>query len=115
MARKRKEITTLTEPQAIENMIEKMASYGLTNKEIAILMNINEATLGRNYDINLTKGKANLREKLKRKQITVALGGNVTMLIWLGKQYLEQTEQIKDSGELRIFLERKELELNERN
>ena len=33
------------------------------------------------------------RMSLRRKQFDVALGGNVTMLIWLGKQYLGQKDK----------------------
>lgn len=36
------------------------------------------------------KGKGNI--SLRRKQWQIALGGNVTMLIWLGKQYLDQKD-----------------------
>ena len=37
--------------------------------------------------------KEPVRIKLKQKQIEIAMGGNVTMLIWLGKQYLGQSEK----------------------
>ena len=36
-----------------------------------------------------SKGKMSLR----RKQFEIAQSGNTTMLIWLGKQYLEQTDK----------------------
>jgi hypothetical protein len=36
---------------------------------------------------------------LRRKQIELALKGNATMLIWLGKQYLGQTDKQALSGE----------------
>jgi hypothetical protein len=32
--------------------------------------------------------------KLRRRQIRAALDGNITMLIWLGKQYLGQRDQV---------------------
>jgi hypothetical protein len=35
----------------------------------------------------------NLKMKLRRRQIRAALDGNITMLIWLGKQYPGQREQ----------------------
>jgi len=104
----------------IEKQIEKMASFGLTNKEIAEALGYDENTLKRNFEIFLTKGKANLKQRLKRKQIQVALGGNVSMLIWLGKQYLGQTEKVEESGDYKINITRKRLEdklkeENERN
>lgn len=92
-----------------ETAIQKFASYGLTIKEIAEALGYDENTLKRNFEIFLIKGKANLKERLKRKQIQVAMQGNVTMLIWLGKQYLGQAEKIEESGEYKITVIRKSL------
>lgn len=90
-------------------IIERLAKCGLTNKEIADALGYDENTLKRNYEIFLIKGRANLKERLKRKQIQVAMQGNVTMLIWLGKQYLGQAEKIEESGEYKIVVERKSI------
>jgi DNA-binding CsgD family transcriptional regulator len=92
-----------------ELAIQKLASCGLTNKEIAEALGYDDNTLKRNFEIFLIKGKANLKERLKRKQIQVAMQGNVTMLIWLGKQYLGQAEKIEESGEYKIIVERKNI------
>ena len=50
-------------------------------------------------------GKASLR----RAQYQSATGGNVTMQIWLGKQWLAQTDKIeasgKDGGPLNVIVE----------
>lgn len=35
------------------------------------------------------------RISLRRKQYELAMSGNITMLIWLGKQWLDQREQSK--------------------
>ena len=96
-----------------EQRIEKLASYGLTNKEISEALGYDENTLKRNFEIFLIKGKANLKERLKRKQIQVAMQGNVTMLIWLGKQYLGQTEKVEESGELKLTVVRTITQMNE--
>lgn len=37
-----------------------------------------------------TEGK----ELLRQKQIEVAMGGDKTMLVWLGKQYLDQSDKV---------------------
>jgi DNA-binding CsgD family transcriptional regulator len=92
-----------------EIIIERLAKCGLTNKEIAEALGYDENTLKRNFEIFLIKGRANLKERLKRKQIQVAMQGNVTMLIWLGKQYLGQAEKIEESGEYKIMVERKNI------
>ena len=39
------------------------------------------------------KQMAFAKPKLRKAQLDCALGGNATMLIWLGKQYLGQTEK----------------------
>ena len=36
---------------------------------------------------------------LRRKQFETALAGNVTMMVWLGKQYLGQKDKTEITGE----------------
>lgn len=45
------------------------------------------------------KKKEPLRISLRKKQIDIALKGNVTMLIWMGKQHLGQTEKVEQKNE----------------
>ncbi len=45
------------------------------------------------------KGLARTKTLLAHKQIEVAMGGNVAMLIWLGKQYLDQKDKREHTGE----------------
>lgn len=111
MSKKPRKKVELTE----EAKIEKLASYGLTNKEIAEALGYDENTLKRNFEIFLTKGKADLKQRLKKKQISVALGGNVSMLIWLGKQYLGQADKSEESGDLNIVLTKKRIETEQKN
>jgi len=94
---------------SIEKQVEKLASYGLTNKEIAETLGYDDSTLKRKFEKNLIKGKANLKERLKRKQIAVAMQGNVSMLIWLGKQYLDQSEKVVETGDYQIMIKRKQV------
>lgn len=98
----RKELT-------VEKQVEKLSSFGLTNKEIADALGYDDSTLKRKFENFLLKGRMNLKQRLKRKQIDVAMGGNVTMLIWLGKQYLGQAEKLDENGEYEIVINRKEL------
>jgi len=95
---------------SVEKQVEKLASFGLTNKEIADALGYDENTLKRNFEIFLIKGKANLKQRLKNKQIQVALGGNVSMLIWLGKQYLDQKDRMEESGDYNLNVTRTILE-----
>ena len=94
----------------IEKQIEKLSSFGLTNLEIGEVIGMDDSTLKRNYENFLTKGRGILKQRLKRKQIQVALSGNVSMLIWLGKQYLEQKDKMEESGDYNLNVTRNILE-----
>lgn len=78
--------------------IEKLASYMCTDEEIASLLGVsvdvltnakNNATFAECKKRGFEQGKASLR----RKQYEIAMSGNCTMLVWLGKQYLGQTDK----------------------
>jgi len=75
-----------------EDKIQELASFGLTDKDIAHYMEVDEGTLRNNFRLFLTKGRIDLKKKLRVKQIEMAMKGNVLMLIWLGKNYLGQSD-----------------------
>ncbi len=95
----------------VEKQVEKLASYGLTNIEISEALGYDDSTLKRKFENFLVKGRANLKQRLKRKQIQVAMSGNVSMLIWLGKQYLGQADKVEETGDYKIVINRKKLEV----
>ena len=72
--------------------VETLAGLGCKESEIAVLLGIDKNTLRYNFKTELEKGQTNLKMSLRRKQIEVALDGNVTMLIWLGKNMLGQSD-----------------------
>lgn len=80
--------------------VEKLASYGLTNKELAEFFHCSTDTLERRFKQQLAKGRNNLRMRLRVKQIQVAMKGNPAMLIFLGKQYLQQTDRNEIGGKV---------------
>lgn len=43
-----------------------------------------------------------IKSNLLKKQYDVAMSGNVTMLIWLGKQYLGQSEKVEEKVEQEV-------------
>jgi AraC-like DNA-binding protein len=89
MARPQK-TATLTEEQ-----IEHLAAIGCADDEIASLANLSETQLRRSFGTQLKHGRANLRVRVRRKQIERAESGSDTMLIWLGKVYLNQRETVE--------------------
>lgn len=73
--------------------VQKLAAIGCTDKEIGDIVGCSHDTLTRRFKDDLMLGRANGKASLRRKQWETALSGNVTMLIWLGKQILAQTDK----------------------
>jgi hypothetical protein len=91
-------------------VVEAMASVGATNVEIADVIGVDESTVRLRCADVLAKARATLKTRLRRAQITAALGGNPAMLIWLGKQMLDQKDKAEvdnrhggaDGGPIRL-------------
>ena len=75
--------------------VEKLASIQCTQNEIAEVLGVCTKTLQRDEEFSrhFKKGKEAGRSSLRRLQWKAAERGNPTMLVWLGKQYLEQTDK----------------------
>ena len=79
--------------------IEKLASIGATQREIAQWFKISKPTVER-YLRNprlrevFERGNTAFDLSIRRKQAELAMNGNVTMLIWLGKQRLGQRDRL---------------------
>lgn len=86
-------------------VVEKLARLGCTEAEIAGFCGVGETTIRRRFGAELSKGRVTLKRSLRRKQLQVALKqGNVAMLIWLGKQYLDQAEKSEIQQETRAHV-----------
>src|SRR5688500_9760964 len=75
--------------------VEKLAGLNCSNQEIADFLGVGVRTIETRFCAAIKKGRSNVKTSLKRKQYDVALGGNTTMLIWLGKQYLGQSDKME--------------------
>lgn len=75
-----------------EELLYKLATIHCTMREMSDILEVSEDTLKRRYAALIDKGKAEGKQRLRRKQVEVALQGNAVMLIWLGKQMLGQSE-----------------------
>ena len=84
--------------------VQKLASFGCTNTEIASFFGCDESLIRKSYSEFITKGRQSGKIRLRQAQFRRAIGnigqdgkplndGSVPMLIWLGKQILGQTEQ----------------------
>ena len=70
----------------------RLAQIGCKNQEIADWFGLDENTLTYNFSVELLKGRESLKQSLRQAQIRLALSGNATMLIWLGKNLLGQND-----------------------
>lgn len=73
-------------------MIEKLATIHCTPKEMGYIMGVDHRTIMKHHGDLVERGRANGKLAIRRKQIEVALSGDKTLLIWLGKVLLGQSE-----------------------
>jgi hypothetical protein len=89
------------------------AETGASGSEIASYFDMHPDTfysriqsdLGEGYTSFAARNRKKAYIKLRNKQQEVALEGNTTMLIWLGKQYLEQSEKQDKNKDLDAAME----------
>ena len=72
--------------------VTKLASLHCTNMEIAEFFGCDESLIRKSYSEYLTKGRAEMKLRLRQLQWKSAEKGNAVMLIWLGKQILGQSD-----------------------
>jgi len=68
--------------------VEKLAAINCSWEEAAAVLNCSQDTLQRRYAEIFKKGREHGKMSLKRKMWESAMGGNITMMIWLSKQML---------------------------
>jgi len=76
-----------------EKQIANYAKLGCSNREIAAMLGVNEGTIRKRYSALLDKSRAERITVIRGWQYEAAKKGNVTMLIWLGKQDLGQSDK----------------------
>ena len=72
--------------------VQKLSKFGMTNVEIADFFGCDESLIRKSYSEYLTKGRAEMKLRLRQLQWKSAEKGNAVMLIWLGKQILGQSD-----------------------
>ena len=93
-------------------LLEELCKIQCTAEEIASVLGVSVDTIDRRLKEQEYQGFADYYKKfsdqgkksLRRKQMEVALGGNVSMLIWLGKQLLGQSDkqEVRQETEMNI-------------
>jgi hypothetical protein len=83
------------------NEMDKLLNIQCTLREVASFFECSEDTIenkikeekGITFSEYAEQKKGSGKRSLRRKQFEIALSGNITMLIWLGKQYLDQSDK----------------------
>ena len=75
-----------------KEQVKKLATLGCTNKEIGDFFGCSADLIEKSYSEYLTKGRAEMKMRLRQLQWKSAEKGNAVMLIWLGKQILGQSD-----------------------
>ena len=73
--------------------VEMLASFGCSTVEIAKLHNCDEHTIRKRFKEELERGRESMKIKLRQLQWKQAENGNTSLLIFLGKQYLGQSDR----------------------
>ena len=71
----------------------ELAKIGCTAEEIGTVLGCSRCTVYTRFRAQLDKGRDDMRTSLRRWQYMKAREGSIPMLIWLGKQYLEQRDK----------------------
>ncbi len=75
-----------------EEQVMELARLHCTNKEMAEFFDVPYTTFTDNFRDIITKGKLETKQRLRAAQLKLALNGDRTLLIWLGKNILGQSE-----------------------
>ena len=96
-------------------LFESLCSIQCTKDEICAVLDIDEKTLTRLCKKHYSKSFSDVfkqkrklgKSSLRRSQWKVAQDGNPTMLVWLGKQYLGQSDKndVKSDVSNKIIIE----------
>ena len=85
--------------------LEALGELACVNREIAAFLGVSERTIEKRLQEPelreaLARGEARANVSLRRKQLNMALNGDRTMLIWLGKQRLGQKDKIETDSKV---------------
>ena len=83
-----------------------LSSFGCTIMEIAKFFIVDESVIRKDYVEEVRRGKEQMKLRLRQLQWKFAEQGNTSLLIFLGKNYLNQTDkqQLDMTGNLEAVL-----------
>jgi hypothetical protein len=86
------------DPEKVKMLAEKFWTY----IEIGAFFDVTDKTIRNNFSDIVEKGREKGKGLLRDLQLKSAINGNVTMQIWLGKQYLNQREPKNEESNMDI-------------
>jgi hypothetical protein len=89
-----------------EAKVYRLAKLGASNVDIGFVVGCSENVIRARFGEVVAKGKAERRNSLRSWQWKAARDGNVTMLIWLGKQMLGQSDKIETKSQVTTQVDR---------
>ena len=78
------------------DQLEELAAINCSVDEISAVIGIDRRTIQRRYAAALQTGRERGKASLKRMMWKAAVGGNITMMIWLSKQMLGYTDKVEE-------------------
>ena len=90
-----------------EEQVAELSKLHCTNQEMADFFDVPLQTFVDNFRDIITKGRLQTNQRLRQAQLKLALNGDRSMLIWLGKNILGQSDQPinKDSTQVLPWLD----------
>lgn len=82
-----------------EQEIFQLAAEGSTDGYIALRLGISKTSLTGKYKDLLDSGREQRNGDIQRKQFQLAMSGNVPLLMWLGKNWLNQANRVEEIGD----------------
>lgn len=97
-----------------EDRIAELAFKGARNSEIGFLMGVDDETIKSRFSRLLDKKRAERRVWLRESQNRKVEQGDTSMMIWLGKNELDQTDKAEQqhSGNITIQVVYEDIEPN---
>ena len=109
MSEKRKSVRKVSpkrKSRVNREKVEMLSSFGCTIMEIAKFFIVDESVIRKDYVEEVRRGKEQMKLRLRQLQWKFAEQGNTSLLIFLGKNYLNQTDkqQLDMTGNLEAVL-----------
>jgi hypothetical protein len=87
--------------------LEKLSALHCTDEEVAAWFGVSTKTVERRRKVRkfsdtMARGRAKGKISLRRMQLRLAEEGNPALAIWLGKQYLGQSDQVQHAYDLSV-------------